>query len=164
MTNGTMPLGHHTGPREHWFAKMQIMGGPAMNWQMTLDPPMVKAFLRQRMGSLTWGAPEMVNGETIIGFDYEWSRGYLDEHGNGELRITPKSGLYLARFTSGLSYDLLEDVVRAHPENTQIVVAFEHIRALPYTPGLPRYEGIFRLTDLCDIPLSKALFPGEWRE
>jgi hypothetical protein len=59
---------------------------------------------------------------------------------------------------------LLEEIILVHPENTHIVVAFEHFRALPYTPGPPRNEGISHLTEACDILLSKSLFPGEWRE
>jgi hypothetical protein len=164
MTKGSLPLGDPTGPREYWFAKVQIMGGPAMNWQMTMTPSLLEAFLRQRMASLTWRTPQLLSGGTLIDFHYEWPKGFLDEHGDGEMRVTPNTGIYLARFTYGWTYDLLEEIVRAHSENTQIIVAFEHVRALPYSPGLPRQEGIFRLTEVCEIPLSKALFPGEWRE
>jgi hypothetical protein len=146
------------------LSKVQIMGDPAMNWQMTVPPSLLESLLRQRMASLTWRAPALTNGETLIDFHYEYPQGFLDEHGDGEMRVTPNTGIYFARFTYGWTYDLLEEIVRAHPENTQIIVAFHHFRALPYTPGLPRHEGIFRLTEVCDIPLSKAIFPGEWRE
>jgi hypothetical protein len=53
MTNSSLPLGHDSGPREHWLAKVQIMGGPTMNWQMIIEPSLLEAFLRQRMASLT---------------------------------------------------------------------------------------------------------------
>jgi hypothetical protein len=164
MTNGSLPLGHHSGPPEHWFSKVQIMGGPAMNWQMTVEPSLLETFLRQRMASLTWRAPKLLDGATVIEFDYEYPQGFLDEYGNGDLRMTPNTGIYFARLTYGWTYDLLEEIVGEHPENTQIVVAFDQFRALPYKPGLARHEGIFRLTEGYDIPLSKALFPEEWRE
>jgi hypothetical protein len=164
MTNGSLPIGHDTGPCEHWFAKVQIMGGPEMSWQMTATPSLLEVFMRQRMASLTWRAPALVNGETLIDFDYEYPQGFLDEYGSGEMRLTPNTGIYLARLTYGWTYELLEQIARIHPENTQIVVAFDHFRALPYMAGLPRDEGISRLTEACDIPLSRVLFPGEWRE
>jgi hypothetical protein len=99
MKDGTLPRGHDTGPREHWFAKVQIMGRPAMNWQMTVTPLLLQAFLRQRMASLTWQAPTLTNGETLIDFDYEYPQGILDKYGNGEMRVTPNTGIYLARLT-----------------------------------------------------------------
>jgi hypothetical protein len=105
-----------------------------------------------------------VNGETLNDFNYEYPQGFRDEYGSGEMCVVANTGIYLARFTYGWTYDLLKEIVRAHLETTQIIVAFEYFRALRYTPGLARDEGILQLTKDRDVPLSKALFPGEWRE
>ncbi len=154
----------YDGPREHLFAKVQIMGGPLMSWSMTLDPATVEQFLRSRMASVAFRPAETVMGDIIIDFSYVFHPGYIEAEGQGELRVAPSPGMMLDRITYGMCYDLLEAILQAHPENTQLIVAFEEFRALVYIPHLPRHEGIFRLTEDFDRPLSKALFPASWQD
>jgi hypothetical protein len=163
MNDDPTPLGLPDGPREHWFAKVQIMGGPGMAWTMSLAPDTVESFLRLRMTSVSFTPEKIIDGQHLIDFAYTLPPGYIDTDGAGELRVSPAPGVSLQRLTYGMTYDLMEWILARQPSNTDLIIAFEGFRVLYYKPGLPRHEGIFRLTEDVDRALSAAMFPESWR-
>jgi hypothetical protein len=164
MTDTDALKGLPNGPCEHWFSKVQIMGGPATAWVMRFDPDTVRRFLETTMADVKFGQVFTSDNERLIDFDFVLPSGFIEHEGVGQIRLDPAPGIYLDRISYGMTYDLLEAILQHHPDNDQIVVAFDGYRAMCYVPHLPRPDGIVRLTEDLDLPLSAALFPQEWRE
>lgn len=162
MTDPDLPLGHPAGPREHWCAKVQIMGSPANNWALVFDPGMIEGFLRDRMATVTWHGEEVDGGETNVRFDYTFPDGWTTGQTFGTARLAPTPGLSFEVLSYGMAYDLLEALAAQHPENTDMAVVFSEFRALFHQPGASREAGIFRLSDAVHERLSGLLFPTEW--
>ena len=150
------------GSRADWAAKVQILGSPARNWSLAFQPDMIEGFLRAHMAEVHWAEPKTENGETNIRFEYTFPPRWTDPKSFGTLRLDPTPGASFERLSYGMVHDLLEQLAAHHPENTDMVVVFSEFRAMVYTPGLPRDEAIFRLSDDVDPALSRALFPAEW--
>ncbi|WP_299688044.1 hypothetical protein [uncultured Tateyamaria sp.] len=162
MTDPELAFGHTDGPREHWCAKVQIMGSPAQNWSLVFQPETIETFLRARMARVDWSEQVTENGETTIAFDYAFPPNWTEGEAFGSLRLAPSPGASFEVLSYGMAYDLLEELARLHPENTDMVVIFSEFRALFHKVGLPRDEGIFRLSDDVHTRLSRMLFPLEW--
>lgn len=162
MTDPVLPFGHQDGPREHWCAKVQIMGSPKQNWSLVFQPEMIEAFLRARMARVDWNEAKTENGETNIRFDYAFPPNWTEGETFGSVRLDPSPGLSFEALSYGMAYDLLEDLEQSHPENTDMVVIFSEFRALFHEAGLSRDEGIRRLSDTVHERLSRMLFPTEW--
>jgi hypothetical protein len=129
MTNTGGGSGAADSAWQDWFAKVQIMGGPLMDWSMVLDPATVEGFFHRQMQSAMFRAADTIMGEVLIDFSYALPPGLVEAEGQGELRVAPAPGLSLDRITYCLRYDLLATILQAHPANTQIIVAFEEFRA-----------------------------------
>lgn len=162
MTDLELPFGHPDGPREHWCAKVQIMGSPANNWSLRFDLEMIEAFLRDRMAAITWHPEEVEGGDTNVHFDYTFPSGWTTGQTFGTVRLMPTPGLSFEVLSYGMAYDLLEALAAEYPQNTDMTVVFSEFRALFHQSGATREEGIFRLSDAVHERLSGLLFPTEW--
>lgn len=160
MQSETPPLGHHTGPREYWPSKVQIMGGPAQGWSLQFDPNVILAFLAERLPNVRQKAQGVSKGETNISVAYDLPRGFIIETGEAVFRVDPSPGMFFEPLPYGLCYDLLEFLVPMG--NTEIVVAFDEFRAQFFVPATNRNDGIFRLTEAVHSELSALMYPGAW--
>ncbi|WP_299688041.1 hypothetical protein [uncultured Tateyamaria sp.] len=159
MTDIDILFGNAAGPREHRWEKVQIMGSPEQDWSLVFTPEVVEAFLRSRMASVTVSAPETSLGETNIEIDYSFPPGWDIGESYGSMRTAPTGGLSFDALSFGMTFDLLEHILREFPQNKDIVVIFSEFRALFHRANMPRNEGIFRLQNAFHVDLTRTLFP-----
>lgn len=159
MTDVDMPTGGTDIPRADRMDRVQIMGSPDQNWSLSFTQETVVTFLRARMATLEASEPETAFGETTIDLSYSFAPGAPIAESFGSIRLEPAGGLSFDSLSYGTTYDLLEHILRVHPENQNIVVIFGEFRALFHRAGMPRNEGIFRLQNAMHLELSKLLNP-----
>lgn len=162
MTDTDILFGSSAGPREHRWDKVQIMGSPEQDWSLVFAPETVETFLRTHMPSVNVSAPDAGFGETNISLEYKFPPGWDIQESFGTIRTAPNGGLSFDALSYGMTFDLLEHILRVHPENKDIVVIFSEFRALFHRAGMPRNEGVFRLQNAFHVELTKTLFPDGW--
>jgi len=135
------------------FHRITLRGGPAQDWMLSVEDVALRDMLAGVTGVARW-----VQGADFAEFELDPPPGAAWPPISGTARFKGRSRIEIENFSFEMAWHLIEAILQAHPENTQIVVGVDGKRAFCYQPGLPADAALRQFSEDHDASLSASVF------